>query len=142
MHAGDQAPLFRKVDCLHIPVPELEAGLSFYCDQLGHELLWRTTTAAGLRMPDTDTELVLQTERPEVEVNLLVTSVDVAITAITRAGGTVIEPPFDIQIGRCAVVQDPWGNQLVLVDHSKGLLATDEEGNVIGNIPTKNSSDL
>ncbi len=28
----------------------------------------------------------------------------------------------------------PWGNQLVLLDVSKGLLATDAEGNVIGNV--------
>ncbi|GBF04299.1 glyoxalase/bleomycin resistance protein/dioxygenase [Deinococcus aerius] len=41
-------PLFRKVDCLQIPVPNLEAGLGFYRDGLGHELLRRTATAAGL----------------------------------------------------------------------------------------------
>jgi predicted enzyme related to lactoylglutathione lyase len=135
MHSVNQEPLFRKVDCLQIPVPNLEAGLNFYCDHLGHELLWRTPTAAGLRMLDTDTELVLQTERTELEVNLLVASTDLATAVITQAGGMVIEPPFDIQIGRCAVVQDLWGNQLVLVDLSKGLLATDEQGNVVGTMP-------
>jgi len=30
------------------------------------------------------------------------------------------------------VVRDPWGNQLVLLDTSKGLLVTDNEGNVTG----------
>jgi hypothetical protein len=44
-------------------------------------------------------------------------------------------PPFDIQIGRAVVVQDPWGNSYVLLDASKGLLATDENGRVIGNRP-------
>lgn len=135
MQLPNQEPLFRKIDCLQIPVPDLEDGLKFYCDLLGHELLWRTTTAVGLRMPDTDTELVLQVERPELEVNLLVASVDEAATAVTQAGGTVIELPFDIQIGRCAVVQDLWGNRLVLLDLTKGLLAIDEQGNVIGNRP-------
>jgi predicted enzyme related to lactoylglutathione lyase len=135
MQSLHQEPLFRKVDCLQIPVPDLEAGLKFYCNGLGHALLWRTATAAGLRMPDSDTELVIQTERPELEVNLLVTSVDVAVATISQAGGRVIEPPFDIPVGRCTVVQDLWGNQLVLLDLSKGLLATDEHGNVIGNIP-------
>jgi len=46
---------------------------------------------------------------------------------------STVVPPFDIQIGRCAVVQDSWGNQLVLLDAGKGLLITDAEGNVIGN---------
>ncbi len=136
MQRTGQEPLFRKLDCLHIPVPHLEDGLKFYCDLLGHELKWRTATAAGLRMPDTDAELVLQVERPELEVNLLVASVDEAIAVITQAGGTIVEAPFDIHIGRCAVVQDLWGNRLVILDLSKGLLAADEQGNVIGNMPT------
>lgn len=116
-------------------MPELEDGLRFYRDRLGHELLWRTATAAGLRMPDTDVELVLQIERPELEVNLVVVSVEEAMMVITQAGGTIIEPPFDIQIGRCAVVQDLWGNRLVLLALTKGRLAIDQQGNVIGNVP-------
>jgi lactoylglutathione lyase len=128
-------PLFRNVDCLQIPVPDLKAGLKFYCTQLGHELIWRTDTAAGLRLLDSDTELVLQTERPELEVNLLVESVDKAVAAIVQAGGTVTEPPFDIQIGRCAVARDLWGNRLVILDLSKGLVTTDERGKVLGNKP-------
>ncbi len=44
-------------------------------------------------------------------------------------------PPFDIQIGRAVVVEDPWGNRFVLLDASKGLLVTDADGNVIGNAP-------
>ncbi|GHF54438.1 hypothetical protein GCM10017781_33440 [Deinococcus metalli] len=120
-----------KVDCLQIPVPDLDAGLRFYRDQLGHDLIWRTASAAGLRLPETDTELVLQTQRPELEVNLLVSSVDSAIATIVQAGGSVAEPPFDLQVGRGAVVQDPWGNRLVILDLSKGLLSTDDHGNVI-----------
>lgn len=126
--------LFRKIDCLQIPVPDLDAGLAFYRDGLGHQLIWRTATAAGLRLPDSDAEIVLQTERPDLEVNLLVESADAAGSAILAAGGRVVVAPFDIQIGRCAVVADPWGNQLVVLDMSKGALRTDEQGNVIGNV--------
>ena len=129
-------PLFRKIDCLQIPVPDLEAGVRFYRDQLGHELIWRTETSAGLRLPDTDAEIVIQTEREELEVNLLVSSVEAAVERIVEAGGRVVVSPFDIQIGRCAVVQDPWGNRLVLLDMSKGQLATDASGNVVGNAPS------
>lgn len=124
-------PLLQSVDCLQIPVPNLEAGLIFYRDRLGHELLWRTSTAAGLRMPGTDTELVLQTERPEPEVNLLVASADRAAETIRQAGGEVEVPPFDLRVGRCAVLRDPWGNRLVVLDLSRGRLVTDEQGNVV-----------
>jgi len=126
-------PLLRKVDCVRLYVPDLEAGLAFYRDKLGHELIWRTATAAGLRLPETDAELVIQTEEQRQEIDLLVDSADAAARFIEQAGGTVIVPPFDIQIGRCVVVEDPWGNPLVLLDTRKGLLTTDAEGNVIGN---------
>jgi lactoylglutathione lyase len=126
-------PLLRKVDCVRLYVPDLDAGIAFYCDQLGHEIVWHTEHAAGLRMPETDAEIVLQNEDREQEIDLLVESADAAAAQIEVLGGKIIVPPFDIQIGRCVVIQDPWGNQLVLLDMSKGRLATDADGNVIGN---------
>jgi predicted enzyme related to lactoylglutathione lyase len=126
-------PLIRKVDCVQIHVPSLDEGLAFYRDQLGHQLIWRTERAAGLQLPDSEAEIVLQLERPGIEVNLMVESVDTAVAQIVDAGGAVVVPPFDIQIGRCVVVQDPWGTQLVLLDASKGLLITDADGTILGN---------
>jgi lactoylglutathione lyase len=126
--------LIRKVDCVRFYVPDLEAGLSFYRDCLGHELIWRTETSAGLRLPESEAEIVIQTERPGPETDLLVDSADEAARFIEQAGGKIIVPPFDIQIGRCTLVEDPWGNMLVLLDGSKGMLKTDADGNVIGNI--------
>jgi len=124
--------LLRKVDCIRLYVPDLEAGLDFYRDRLGHELIWRSDTAAGLRLPESDAELVLQTEEQRQEVDLLVDSADEAARWVEQAGGKVIVPPFDIQIGRCVVLEDPWGNPLVLLDMSKGPLKTDADENVIG----------
>jgi len=130
------APLFQKVDCIQLYVHDLEAGLAFYRDQLGHPLIWRTEEAAGLRLPDSEAELVLQAERPGLEVDITVESADEAAARWASLGGKVIAGPFDIRIGRCVVVQDPWGNPLVLLDTSKGLLVTDEGGNILGNEPS------
>ena len=124
--------LLRKVDCIRLYVPDLEAGLAFYRDRLGHALIWRSDTAAGLRLPESDAELVLQTEEQRQEVDLLVDSADEAARWVEQAGGKVIVPPFDIQIGRCVVLEDPWGNPLVLLDMSKGPMKTDADGNVMG----------
>jgi predicted enzyme related to lactoylglutathione lyase len=126
--------LIRKVDCVRLYVPDLEAGLSFYRDRLGHSLIWRTETAAGLRLPESDAELVLQTEEQKQEADLLVNSADEAAKVVEQAGGKVIVHPFDIQVGRCVVLEDPWGNPLVLLDTSKGLFKTDADGNVIGHL--------
>ena len=121
----------RKVDAIEIPVPSLDEGLAFYRDRLGHDLIWRSATAVGLRMPDTDAEIVLRTDRSGMHVDLLVDSADAAAARVAEAGGRVEVPPFDIPIGRCAVIADPWGNRLVLLDMSRGPLKTDAEGNVV-----------
>lgn len=125
------APLFRRLDCLALPVPDLDQALSFY-EKLGHARIWRSETSAGLGFPDSDAELVLQIERPGPETDLSVEAVGVAIERFVEAGGSVVVPPFDIAIGLCAVVADPWGNQLVLLDNSKGRFVTDDAGNVTG----------
>lgn len=125
--------MLRKVDCVEFYVPDLDAGIHFYCDQLGQELNWRTPTSAGIQLPESDAEIVLQTERPNREADMLVDAVDEAVLRFEQVGGTILVSPFDIQIGRCAVVADPFGNRFVLLDLSKGLLKVDEHKNVIGN---------
>lgn len=127
------SPLFKKIDCVMLAVPDLDEAIAFYRDRLGHTLVWRSATAAGLKMPGSDSEIALQTERKGMEVDILVESADEAAVTFEKAGGTVIAGPFDIQIGRCVVVKDPWGNMLVLLDMSKGRLITDEQGRILGN---------
>jgi predicted enzyme related to lactoylglutathione lyase len=133
-------PIAQKVDCIRLYVADLEAGLAFYRDRLGHALIWRTDEAAGLRLPNDETEIVLRTEQADLEVDLQVRSADEAAARFEAVGGTVVVPPFEIQIGRAAVVEDPWGNRLVLLDASKGLLETDAEGWVEGNAPLEEAT--
>jgi predicted enzyme related to lactoylglutathione lyase len=116
-----RAPLIRKVDCLQLPVIDLDAAVAFY-ERLGHEVIWRRPGQVGLRLPDTDAELVLQTERPKATVDLLVEDVTSAVARFVAAGGRVVIDPFPIEIGLCAVVADPQGNELELLDMSKGPL--------------------
>jgi len=125
-------PLFQKIDCIRLPVPDLDAALDFYRGRLGHDLIWRTADSAALRLPDSDCELVLYTNGAEEEVDWKVESSDDAVDFFVQAGGSVVEPPFDIPVGRCAVVRDPWGNKLVLLDLSKGTFVTDPDGNIMG----------
>jgi predicted enzyme related to lactoylglutathione lyase len=121
------------VDCVRLYVSDLEAGLSFYRDCLGLESVWRTDQAIGLKMPNDATEIVIHIERKKPEIDLKIENTDDAATFIEKGGGKVVVQPFDVQIGRAAVIQDPWENELVLVDSTKGLLKTDSDGNVIGN---------
>jgi predicted enzyme related to lactoylglutathione lyase len=125
-------PVLRQLDAVTVPVPDLDQGLAFYRDQLGHQLLWRNDALgqAGLRLPDSNTELVLSTAL-DYAPNWLVTSVENAVDSLVAAGGRVVSPPTPIPVGRVAVVADPFGNQLVLVDLSSGPYLTDSTGRVV-----------
>jgi hypothetical protein len=93
--------------------------------------LWRSEEAVGFALPETDAELVVHLNiGPETDV--VVEDADAAFAGFLDAGGEAVEPPFDIAIGRCARVRDPFGNELVLLDQSKGRLATDADDRVLG----------
>lgn len=126
-------PLLRKVDAVTIPVPDIEAGLRFYRDSLGHPLLWRNDAVGqvGLGAPDSDTELVLTTQQ-RFEPNWLVDSADAAAAAVERAGGRILSGPLDIPVGRLVVVADPFENVLVLLDLSAGTYRAASDGTVTG----------
>jgi predicted enzyme related to lactoylglutathione lyase len=47
-------------------------------------------------------------------------------------GGRVLVEPMDIPIGRLAVVEDPFGNRLVVLDSTAGTYDTDAVGTVVG----------
>jgi len=77
-------------------------------------------------------EIVIQNERKAIETDIKVNSVIEAVKEIEEAGGTILSGPFDIKIGKCAVIKDPWGNQYVILDSTKGTFITDDTGNIIG----------
>lgn len=86
---------------------------------------------AGLRCPESATEIVIATGLP-AEPSWLVESVDTAVETIVAADGRLIAAATDIPVGRVAVAADPFGNRLVLVDLSKGRYVTDQDGVVSG----------
>lgn len=133
-----RGPLSRKLDNLLLRVADLDAAMSFCRDCLGHRVLWRSEEAVGFGLPETDAELVVHLNiGPETDV--LVENVDEAFAFFLSAGGKTLGPPFDIAIGRCTRVRDPFGNDLAIRDQSKGALATDAEGRVTGVRPSASS---
>ncbi len=122
----------KNVDCVEFYVSDLDDGIKYYCNSLGLKLLWRAETSVGLGMESDIAEIVLQTDRKKVNVDFKVDSVLDSIKKIINSGGKVIYGPFDIPIGKCAVIQDKWENEYVILDMSKGKYVTDAQRNVIG----------
>lgn len=126
------AKIFKNIDCIELYVSDLNEGIQYYCDSMGLKLLWRNEDMVGLGMENDITEIVLQSQRKQVLVDIKVESVDESLEKIKEAGGTVEYGPFDVPIGRCAVILDKWDNKYVILDMTKGRYVTDEDGNVTG----------
>lgn len=125
----DDVPVLKKIDAVLVKVPSIQEGLDFYREQLGMQTLWKKEDMAAVRLGES--ELVLSTKL-DPETDFLVESVDRAVTVFEGSGGKVIVPSEDIPVGKVAVVEDPFGNRLTLVDLSKGLYQTDDSHNLTG----------
>ena len=127
------APILRAIDAVTVPVPDLDQGLAYYRDKLGHEVIWRNDDLGqvALRLPESSAELVL-TIHQGYEANWLVKSVPQAVAAMVNSGGWVVVEESRIPVGRLAVVADPFANRLVLLDLSAGTYVTDHDRRVVG----------
>jgi lactoylglutathione lyase len=114
--------MLRKIDCVMTRVDDLAVAEAFYTRVFGLTPLWRDKSAVGLSMPDTDAEIVLHTMDlpPDLTVYYLVDDVRSAVAAYTVEGGTVRTPPFDVAVGQCAVLEDPFGNAVCVIDLTRG----------------------
>ena len=124
--------MFEKVDCIRLHVDDIQEGIEFYNQKLGLGIAWKMEHAVGFLMEDQKTEIVIQNYDKRIETDIKVKSVVEAAEKIKVLGGRVVLGPFDIEIGKCAIIEDPFGNQLTILDSSKGLFVTDKEGRVKG----------
>ena len=106
-------------------VADLEAATSYYARVFGLRPLWRDDESIGLSFPETDAEIVLHTKPDlpsKVEVHYLVDDVIAAVQTLKEQGCSILVDPFDITIGKCAVIQNPFGVRLCILDMTKGPL--------------------
>jgi lactoylglutathione lyase len=120
--------MFRKIDCVMIYVGDLELAVAYYTQVFGLHSLWRDAWSIGLGFPEADAEIVLHNDSglpSKVEVHYLVDDVIQAVVTLRQESCTILVEPFDIAIGKCAVVQDPFGTRLSILDMSRGPRASE-----------------
>ena len=124
--------MLKKIDCVMVRVDDVAGAATYYVRVFGLRRLWTEATPArtmvGLGFPATDAELVLHDDAGiphRVEVHYLVDDVGAAVEQLVRQGCAITVAPFAITIGRCAVVRDPFGTALCLLDMSRGPRAID-----------------
>jgi predicted enzyme related to lactoylglutathione lyase len=115
----------RKIDCIMVKVDDVEKAREFYIRVFGMIPQWKDTFtpgAVGLRFPESDAEIVLHSipDIPvRVDVTYLVDDVIASVAALAAEGCSVIEPPFDVVMGKCAVIVDPFGTPMTIIDATK-----------------------
>ena len=117
--------MLKKIDCVMIQVDNVQDAISYYTEVFGLRRVWWDDDSAGLAFPETNAEIVLHC-KPDIpsraEVYYLVDDVVSAIQTLTTKGCQVLVEPFDIAIGKCAIIKDPFGTRLCILDMTKGAL--------------------
>jgi lactoylglutathione lyase len=115
--------MLKKIDCVMIRVDDVGAGERFYSEVFGLKPLWHDAGSVGKGLPDTDAEIVLHNNANipnKVEVHYLVDDVVAAVKTYAEKGCRIVVPPFDVLIGKCAVIQDPFETSICLLDLTSG----------------------
>jgi predicted enzyme related to lactoylglutathione lyase len=117
--------MLRKIDCVMLYVEDVPAAMAYYTEVFGLRPAWWDDQSAGMAFPETDAEIVLHC-KPDLpspaEVHYLVDDVLTAVDALAAKGCRILVTPFDVAIGKCAVIADPFGVRLCLLDMTKGPL--------------------
>lgn len=116
--------MLRKIDCVMVRVDDVEGAANYYIRVFGLHPQWSGDNAIGLVFPETDAEMVLHNDPhipSSVEVYYLVDDVVAAVALVVEEGCQILVAPFDITIGKCAVIRDPFGTRLCILDLTKEL---------------------
>ena len=115
--------MLRKIDCVMIRVDNVEEAAAYYAEVFGLRLNWSGDGTIGLVFPETDAEIVLHNDPnipSSVEVHYLVDDVVTVVADYVAKGCQLLVEPFDITIGKCAVIKDPFGTRMCILDITKG----------------------
>lgn len=113
--------MLRKVDRILIRVPQIEGAVHYYRDAMGLTVVREDAHIAVLRFPEGSIELVLHSdsELPAEGIYFLVDDVREMYDRRDELKLTFIAAPSETSRGFRAIVKDPFGTVLQLVDHKR-----------------------
>lgn len=109
-----------KIDSVMFYVSDLEKAAKFYEDILGLKRVWtdKKQKMIGLIFPESDSEIVIHEDAsmPSPFISFLVGDVQKFCNEYQKKGGTMVQRPFDVRCGKLAILTDPDGNELPIID--------------------------
>jgi catechol 2,3-dioxygenase-like lactoylglutathione lyase family enzyme len=112
--------MLRKIDRLLLRVPSLESAITYYRDVLGLSLIHSNKRIANFKLSDGQSELLLHVDPdlPDEAMYFLVDDVRDLFTRREELKLQFISRPSPVSHGYRAVVKDPFGHVLMLLDRS------------------------
>jgi catechol 2,3-dioxygenase-like lactoylglutathione lyase family enzyme len=109
-----------KIDSIMFRVTDLDASAAFYSGVLGLKQVWRDDDRQmiGFAFPASDSEVVIHTnpDIPNPDFSFLVNDVTAFAQTYRDGSHAVLVEPFDVRAGKFAVLSDPDGNAISIID--------------------------
>lgn len=113
----------KKIDCIMYCVTDLEEAAKFYEEVLGLKRGWldQKEEMIGFLLPDNDSEIVLHkdTSLPNPNISFQVENVEQFCNYYLNKGYEVELEPIEVRCGKYAVILDPDGNKIPIIDLTK-----------------------
>ena len=112
-----------KIDCIMHRVTDLDTATKFYTEVMGLRVGWTDEEhgMVGLLLPENNSELVIHTD-PTLQnpsYSFSVKNVEEFCRTYKEKGYKIVVDPFDVRCGKYAVLEDPDGNTMEIVDLTK-----------------------
>jgi predicted enzyme related to lactoylglutathione lyase len=116
-------PGLRKIDNVTVRVADLEASARFYEEAMGLRRAWTDpeNQMIGFLFPGNDSELVIHMGPAQDNPSYSFSVEDVVefCERFKGMGYTVLVEPFEVRCGMYAVLSDPDGNRINIIDLKK-----------------------
>jgi predicted enzyme related to lactoylglutathione lyase len=112
-----------KIDNIMFFVKDLEKASKFYENVLGLKRVWtdKKNKMIGFVFDESDSEIVIHgdPEIPNPDFSFLVENVEQFCEEYREKGYSLIREPFDVRCGKFAILADPDGNAIPIIDLTK-----------------------
>jgi len=112
-----------KIDNIMFFVKDLEKASKFYENVLGFKRVWtyKKNKMIGFVFDESDSEIVIHgdPEIPNPDFSFLVENVEQFCEEYRKKGYSLIREPFDVRCGKFAILADPDGNAIPIIDLTK-----------------------
>jgi len=128
--------MFKSLDFLYIPAPDIESSVEYYTQVLGGKLLWKIHAygvwVACISLSKRDKPYVLLADHIHKNDVMLIYQVENLENAIAelKSKGWKEENRIEIPPGPCCTFRDPAGNALIIYENARPNIMDEFRGKI------------